>query len=235
MKEKKNKNTHSLKGIKPVGRPRFMADTAYDILREAIIKGTLVQGQKLVETQLSTQMNVSRVPIREAMKRLEQDGLVEKTDKRGFIVKIITKEEIDETFGIISILESYAAVLATERIDDVLIRKLEESVEAYRQVLETGDREKLMQLNTQFHEMICNASGSQKLCGLINNFRDISYRYRRALLNSLDFARLSLIDHEETVMAMRKKDRKGVERLIKKHILRGKEIILKEMETCNYL
>ncbi len=235
MKEKKNKNTHSLKGIKPVGRPRFMADTAYDILREAIIKGTLVQGQKLVETQLSTQMNVSRVPIREAMKRLEQDGLVEKTDKRGFIVKIITKEEIDETFGIISILESYAAVLATERIDDVLIRKLEESVEAYRQVLETGDREKLMQLNTQFHEMICNASGSQKLCGLINNFRDISYRYRRALLNSLDFARLSLIDHEETVMAMRKKDRKGVERLIKKHILRGKEIILKEMETSNYL
>jgi len=229
MKEKKK--TTTLKGIKPVGRPRFMGDTAYDILKEAIIKGTLAQGQKLIETQLSTQMNVSRVPVREAMKKLEQDGLVEKTDKRGFVVKIISKEEIDETFGIRAILESYAALLATERVDDGLIRKLDESIETYKQVLTTGDTEKLMQLNTQFHEMIYKASGSQKLYGLINNFRDFIYRYRRMLLNSLDFAMLSLRDHEEMVMAMRKKDKERVEHLVKKHILRGKEIILKEMES----
>jgi DNA-binding GntR family transcriptional regulator len=230
MKAKKKKAT-TLKGIKPVGRPRFMGDTAYDILKEAIIKGTLAQGQKLIETQLSAQMNVSRVPVREAVKKLEQDGLVEKTDKRGFVVKIISKEEIDETFGIRALLESYAAFLATEHIDDGLIRKLDESMEAYKHVLEAGDTERLMQLNTQFHEMIYKASGSQKLYELINNFRDFIYRYRRKLLNNLDFARLSLGDHEKMVKAMRQKDQKKVEHLVKKHILRGKEVILKEMES----
>ena len=203
MNEKKKK-TATLKGIKPVGKPRFMGDTAYDILKEAIIKGTLAQGQKLVETQLSAQMNVSRVPVREAMKKLEQDGLVEKTDKRGFVVKTISKEEIGETFGIRALLESYAAFLATEHVDDSLIKKLDESIEAYRQVLKTGDTEKLMQINTQFHEIIYKAAGSQKLYGLINNFRDFIYRYRRPLLNCPDFARLSLRDHEEMVTAMRR-------------------------------
>lgn len=230
MKEKKKKAA-ALKGIKPVGRPRFMGDTVYDMLKEAIIKGTLAQGQKLVETQLSAQMNVSRVPVREAMKKLEQDGLVEKTGKRGFVVKIVSREEIDETFGIRVLLESYAAFLATERIDDGLIRKLDESIETYKQVLETGDTERLMQLNTQFHEMVYRASGSQKLYGLINNFRDFIYRYRRKLLNNLDFARLSLRDHEKMVKAMRQKDQKRVEHLVRKHILRGKEVILKEMES----
>jgi DNA-binding GntR family transcriptional regulator len=229
MTEKKKATT--LKGIKPVGKPRSMGDTAYDTLKEAIIKGTLVQGQKLIETQLSGQMNVSRVPVREAMKKLERDGLVEKTDKRGFVVRTISKEEIGETFGIRALLESYAALLATERVDDGLIRRLEESIDTYKQVLETGDTDKLMQLNTQFHEIIYKASGSQKLYGLINNFRDFIYRYRRPLLNCPDFARLSLSDHEEMVAAMRERDQEKVEQLVKRHILRGKEIILKEMES----
>ena len=68
MKEKSNK-TASLKGIRPVAKPRSMGEVAYDALKEAILKGTLTQGQKLIETRLSLQMKVSRVPIREAIKK----------------------------------------------------------------------------------------------------------------------------------------------------------------------
>ncbi len=74
-----------------------MGDVAYASLKDAIINGVLPQGQRLIETQLSLQMKVSRVPIREAMKRLEQDGLLEKIDKRGLVVRELSKDEIDET------------------------------------------------------------------------------------------------------------------------------------------
>jgi len=230
MNEKKKKTT-TLKGIRPIGKPPSMGDVAYNSLKEAIIKGTLAQGQKLIEIQLSLQMEVSRVPIREAIKKLERDGLVVKTDKGGFVVKTISKDEIVETFGIRALLESYAAYLATEHIDDALLKKLDDSIETFRQALEAGDTEKLMHLNTQFHEMIYKAAGSQKLYALINNFRDFIYRYRRPLLNCPDYAKVSLNDHEEMVAAMREKDQEKVEQLVKKHILRGKDIIIREVES----
>ncbi len=230
MKEAKKK-TGSLKGIKAVGKPRSMGDVAYVSLKEAIIKGELEQGQRLVENQLSQQMKVSRIPIREAMMKLAQDGLVEKSGKRGFVVKNLSKEEIEETFGIRALLESYAAYLATEHIDNGLLKKLEESIDAYRQALKAGEMEKLMQLNTQFHEIIYKAAGSQKLYALINNFRDFIYRYRRTLLNCVDYAKVSLDDHEEMLGAMKEKDKEAVEQLVKRHILRGKGIIIKEMDA----
>ncbi len=234
MKEIKEKKV-SLKGVRPVGKPRSMGDATYDSLKEAIVKGDIAPGQRLIESQLSTQMNVSRIPVREAIKKLEQDGLIERTDKRGFIVKDMSREEIEETLGLRALLESYAAYLATERMTKVLFKKLEDSIAAYRQSLEVGDTEKLMQHNTQFHEIIYKTAGSQKLYALINNFRDFIYRYRKPLLDNPDYARVSLVDHEEMLAAMREKDMEKVERLVRKHILRGRGIIIKELESGRHI
>jgi len=220
-----------LKGIRPLGKPRSMGDVSYDYLKQAIINGDLPPGQRLIENQLSTQMKVSRVPIREAVKKLEQEGLVEKTGGRGFSVRSLSKEEIEETIGIRALLESYAAYLATEHINNGILKKLEDSIEAYRAAFEKGDTEKLMQLNTQFHEIIYKAAGSKKLYSLINSFRDTIHRYRRPLLACRDHARVSLKDHEEMVKAMRLKDKKKVEDLVKKHILRGMDIIIHELSA----
>lgn len=220
-----------MKGLKPIGKPRSMGEVTYNSLKEAIIKGTLAQGEKLIENQLSLQMKVSRVPVREAFKKLERDGLIVKTDQRSFMVKPISKEEIMETFGIRSVLESYATYLATAYLDDELLKKLEDSIENFRQALDGGDMEKLSDLNTQFHEIIYKAARSQKLYGLINNFNDFIYRYRRSLLNSPEYARVSLNDHKEMVAAMREKNPKKVERLVRRHILRGKEIVIRELES----
>jgi DNA-binding GntR family transcriptional regulator len=218
-----------LKGLKPVGKPRSIGDAVYDILKAAILKGDLGPGQRLVEHQLGTQMKTSRIPIREAIKRLEQDGLVEKLDKRGFVVKSVSIEEVEETFGIRAVLESYAAYLATEHIDETTINKLEASIEAYKEALAQGDMEKLTAVNSQFHETIYRAAGSQKLYSLINNFRDFISRYRRLLLTCQPYAEVSLKDHIEMVEAMREKDKDKVENLVKTHISRGKAIIMKEM------
>ncbi|HNT43994.1 MAG TPA: GntR family transcriptional regulator [Syntrophorhabdaceae bacterium] len=222
-----------LKGIRALGKPRSMGDVAYDYLKQAIVKGDIPPGQRLIENQLSAQMEVSRVPVREAVKKLEQEGLVERSGVRGFVVKGLNREEIEETLGIRALLESYAAYLATEHITEAILKKLEDSIRAYRKAFEKkgNNTDKLMRLNTQFHEIIYEAAGSGKLYSLINSFRDAIHRYRRPLLACEDYARVSLRDHEEMVKAMRKKDKKRVEALVRKHILRGMDIIIQELDA----
>lgn len=222
-----------LKGIRALGKPRSMGDIAYDYLKQAIVKGDIPPGQRLIENQLSALMEVSRVPVREAVKKLEQEGLVERAGARGFVVKSLNRREIEETLGIRALLESYAAYLATEHLDDDILKKLEDSIQAYRTALEKkgGNTDKLMQLNSQFHEIIYKAAGSAKLYSLINTFRDVIHRYRRPLLASEHYAQVSLHDHEDMVRAMRLKDKKRVEQLVKKHILRGMDIIIQELDA----
>ena len=224
------KATGRLRGLKPVGKPRSVGDAVYDALKGAIIKGDLAPGQRLVEHRLSQQLKTSRIPVREAIKKLEQEGLVEKPLQRGFIVKSMSKGEIEEIFGIRAVLESYAAYLATERVTDALMRSLEESIQEYRDGLGQNDVDKMMAANTRFHETIYKASGSQKLHALINNFRDHIHRYRKALLHTPDFARISLEDHVQMMRAMKAGDKVQVEELVRKHILRGKGIIIQQME-----
>jgi DNA-binding GntR family transcriptional regulator len=226
----KRKPSDPFKAIKPVGKPRSLGEAVYEALKTAIIKGDLRSGQRLVEQQLSNRLQTSRIPIREAIKKLEQEDLVEKMANKGWVVRNITKEEIEDTFGIRAVLESYAAYLATERVTDTLIARLESAIRAYREALAHRDTEALMAANTQFHELIYKAAGSQKLYSLINNFRDFIARYRRALLANLDFAKISLDDHVQMVSAMRKKDKERVESLVRTHILRGKSIVVTEME-----
>lgn len=230
---KKTPTTGPFKGIRALGKPRSMGDIAYDYLKQAIIKGDIPPGQRLIENQLSALMEVSRVPVREAVKKLEQEGLVERSGVRGFVVKGLNRKEIEETLGIRALLESYAAYLATENMDDDILKKLEDSIRAYRTVLEKkgNNTDKLMQLNSQFHEIIYKAAGSARLYSLISSFRDAIHRYRRPLLASEHYAHVSLHDHEDMVRAMRLKDKKKVEQLVGKHILRGMDIIIQELDA----
>ncbi len=229
------KATKPLKGIRAVGKPRSVGDAVYDTLKTAITKGDLAPGQRLIERQLSIQLHTSRIPIREAIRKLEKDGLVEKLLKRGYVVKSVTEDEIDETFGIRAVLESYAAYLATDHLTDALVKRLERSIDAYREALAHRNVQKMTEANAQFHEIIYKASGSGKLYTLINNFRDYISRYRKTLLTTHEFARVSLEDHIRMLDAMRERDSEKVEGLVRKHILRGKDIIVGEMKAGRLL
>jgi DNA-binding GntR family transcriptional regulator len=226
-----SKKPQTLKGIRPIGKPRSVGEVVYDTLKGAITKGDLPPGQRLIEHQLALQLRTSRIPIREAIKKLEKDGLVERLLKRGFVVRSVTEAEIEETFGIRAVLESYAAYLATEQLTDVLMKTLENSVQAYTDALARNDVERMMIANAQFHETIYKASGSEKLRTLINNFRDYISRYRKTLLVTRDFAKISLQDHMQMIDAMKEGDKEKVEELVRKHILRGKAIIIGEMKA----
>ncbi len=231
MQKAAGRTVKPLKGIKALGKPRPVGETAYASLREAIVRGDLYPGQRLVENTLSGQMKVSRIPVREAMRKLEQDGLVERLEKGGFVVKDLSAEEIEETFGIRAVLESYAAGLATARMDRATIGRLEAALAAYREAMKRGDTAKMAQCNDSLDDIIFTASGSRKLCALIGNFRDFISRYRRRLLTCPDNAAASLAEHEKIVEAMSERDPVKVEVLVRKHLLRGMEIVLKDLST----
>lgn len=224
-----------LKGIRVVGKTRPIGEMAYVSLKGAIVRGDLHPGQRLVESALSAQMGISRIPVREAIKKLEQDGLIEKLGKGGFIVKNPSRKEIEETFGIRACLESYAAALATGHMDAPTIDRLENVLRLYRDALERRDIAKMTQLNNQLDEIIFSTSGSRKLYALIANFRDFISRYRKVLLTCMEYAAISLSEHEEIVQAMKEGDVEGVEKLVRKHLLRGRDILIKDMESGRHM
>jgi DNA-binding GntR family transcriptional regulator len=176
-------------------------------------------------------MMISRIPVREAIKKLEQDGLVEKMQKGGFIVKNPSREEIEETFGIRAVLEGHAASLATQNMNHTILKRLEETLEWYRDALNQQDTAKMMRLNDQLDDIIFVAAANKRLHALIGNFRDFISRYRRVLLTCLDYAAISLSDHEKIVAAMKKGDSEKVEQLMRRHLIRGKEILIKDMDA----
>jgi DNA-binding GntR family transcriptional regulator len=220
-----------LKGIRAVGKSLPVGEIAYTSLKEAIVRGDLHPGQRLVESTLSAQMMISRIPVREAIKKLEQDDLVEKREKGGFIVKNPSREEIEETFGIRAVLEGYAAALAARHLDQAILKRLEETLEGYRDALDHGDIATMTQLNNKLDDIIFTASANKRLRVLIGNFRDFISRYRKVLLTRLDYAAMSLADHEKIVNAMKDGEPEKVEQLMRRHLIRGKEILIRDMDA----
>ena len=223
--------TKPLKRIKAMGKALLVGEVAYATLKQAIVNGDFHPGQRLVESRLSAQMKISRIPVREAIKKLEQDGLVERLEKGGCIVKNPSIEEIEETFGIRAVLEGYAAALATRRMDLATVKRMENALGLYEEALSRSDTVQMMRLNDQLDEIIFKASANKRLYALIENFRDFIFRYRRVLLTSPDYAAISMADHKKIVKAMKEGVPEKAEQLTRMHLIRGKDILIRDISV----
>ncbi len=212
-----------------VPRRKSLREEVYQSLKKSILHGKLKGGQRLLEEQLAHQIGISRTPVREAFHKLERDELVTRLPKGGFAVREFTKEDVEEIFGIRSALESYAAYLATLHISPEKISNLEKKIEETEKALKSGDDDKVVQLHTEFHDLLYKSCRSKKLIEMINNFRDYFYRYRPALLHTEKGIHDSIEGHRRMLEAMKKKNPRLVERLVRNHLARGKEIIIKEI------
>jgi DNA-binding GntR family transcriptional regulator len=222
-----------LPGIR-VRRRRALREETYEALRNAILRGRVKLGQRLKEERLAAEMGTSRTPVREAFHKLEQEELVTRLPRGGFVVREWTRSDVEEIFGIRSVLESYAAVVAAQNMDEAKLARLEDKLEESERALKKGDTERFIQLNTEFHDILYKSSNRRKLYHMINNLRDYFYRYRVAILGVNGMPRLSLRDHKRMVAAMKKKDSAVVEKLVREHILRGREIVLREFEKGTF-
>jgi DNA-binding GntR family transcriptional regulator len=216
-------------GVK-IGKRKPLREVVYDSLKKSILHGKLKAGQRLIEETLANQIGISRTPVREAFHKLERDDLVSRLPKGGFAVREFTKEDVEEIFGIRIALESYAAYLAAIHITEEKISTLEKKATESVNALEKGEDEKAVQLHTEFHDFLYKSCKSKKLTEMINNFRDYFYRYRSALLHAPGGFKTSISGHHQMIDAMKKKNPKLVEKLVRSHLERGMEIVLKEID-----
>ena len=213
-----------------IRKKKSLREEVYELLKKSILRGKLIPGQHLIEEQLAKRVGISRTPLREAFHKLERDELVVRLPKGGYVVRKFTKEDVEEIFGIRIALESYAAYLATLHMTPDKISILENKLKESEDTLEKGNNDKVVQLNTEFHDLLYKSSKSKKLVEMINTFRDYFYRYRSALLHIENGISYSNQDHHQMLEAMKKKNPRLAERLVRKHLVRGKELVLKEID-----
>jgi DNA-binding GntR family transcriptional regulator len=219
-----------LASLAPIPDRRSLGQYVYETLKKAIVSGDLRPHVRVIESRVADSLGISRTPVREAIHKLEREGLVEKAKRGGFFVAGLAREDIEETFGIRSVLESYAAHLAALHHEKDELIPLEEKIKQYQVSLEKGQTEDLLQINTEFHDLLYDLSRSPKLIRMINDLRDQIYRFRRVLLGIQGMADESNRDHMLMLDCIRRRDAKGAEKIVKMHIMRGREIVLREFK-----
>jgi DNA-binding GntR family transcriptional regulator len=209
---------------------KSLGQHVFENLKQAIIRGEVAPGDRLVESRLADALDISRTPVREAIHKLEREGLLRKLPKGGFTVMNLTREDIEETFGIRCVLESYAARLAAVNYSEEELLPLENKLQEFQRLLDKGQLDELPRINTEFHSLFYALSRSPKLIKIINDLRDQIYRFRKILLKKDKWAEASNRDHRKMLEAIRQRDVNGVERVVKQHIARGQRIVLNALE-----
>jgi DNA-binding GntR family transcriptional regulator len=210
---------------------RSLGQHAYEKLKQAIVKGDLAAGSRVIESRVANVLGISRTPVREASHKLEREGLLRHGPSGGFFVVGLMKADIEETFGIRSVLESYAARLATiHHKGEEELDPLDQKIHEYQRHLDQGNLKTLLRINTEFHDLLYALSRSPKLIKMISDLQDQIYRFRQVLLKTEENARISNEDHKMMIEFIKKRDAEAVEKLVRSHILRGQAIVLQQFD-----
>lgn len=204
--------------LSQLNKPLDLKDWAYEAIKQAILNSHVRPGEQLRIENLAEKMNVSRTPIREALLRLEGDGLVKAESRVGFFVRRITEKELTELFELREITEGYAAEKAAPLLTDddlVQIDSLQrESILAVTQ----GHLHKFNEMEITLHNLMIKHSQNLQLVKLIESLKDLTCRQRLLALESIENVKQSLKEHQEIVNALHKRDGKLAGTLMKKHI-----------------
>jgi DNA-binding GntR family transcriptional regulator len=230
MRKKAELNDLDVGPLQAFQERKSLGEHVFESLKQAIIQGNITAEEWLVESHIAETLGISRTPVREAIHKLEREGLIERQPRGGFTVLGLNRNDIEETFGIRSVLEGYAARLAAEKHKKEELAPLEKKIEEFQNALERKKMDVLPVINTEFHDMLYALSKSPKLVHMINGLQDQIYRYRELILKEKKFAVTSNRDHIQLLKLIRKRDAEGAVQLVRDHILRGQEMVLKEYD-----
>ena len=212
-----------------------LRDVVFYTLRQAILKGELEPGERLMEMQLAEQLGVSRTPIREAIRKLELEGLVVMIPRRGAIVAKITEKDLRDVLEVRSSLERLSTELACERMEDNTIIELTKAEEAFEAALNQDDITLEAQRDVEFHDVIYKSTGDLRLIQMLNNLREQMYRYRLEYLK-YDLAHQTLIEeHELIIGALSKRDKETATNIIVRHVSNQELTVLKKIQEDNFV
>ncbi|MDK2820131.1 MAG: hypothetical protein PWP31_96 [Clostridia bacterium] len=206
--------------LQPINPEKYqpVREEAYYALREAILTGALEPGTRLVERKVAKQLGVSRTPVREAIRRLEIEGLVEHLPKRGVVVSWMSDKEAGEVYNIRAVLEGLAARLAAKNIKPTQQVKLMDLVNDMEEAYKENDSCQLQRLHIKFNEIIYEAANSSRLHHLINNLVDYIVGFTKVSYNVPGRVEEDIKEHRELAEAIVNRDIDKAEKMARKHI-----------------
>ena len=195
-----------------------LRDVVFNTLRQAILRGELKPGERLMEIQLANKLGVSRTPIREAIRKLELEGLVLMIPRRGAEVAEITEKSLRDVLEVRGALEELAVKLACQKITDEQIQELCMAEKEFEMALSSGDVTVYAETDVKFHDVIYRATDNQRLIQLLFNLREQMYRYRVEYLKREEAHGNLLIEHRRIIETIANRDMDAAVDAVCQHI-----------------
>jgi len=220
------------------GEPLFGPQTApslrervHDALRDAIIAGRLKPGQRLKERDVAAQMCISTTPVKEALRRLEQEGLVHARPRQGGVVSDVALTSVREIVEIRAGLEGLAARFACEKITELELAAMREHLECMRALTAAGAVRELVVANAAFHTLIRNAARNQFVSAFVATIGPFDRSVRRAALQYPDEAERGFQEHGVIAEALQRRAGGLAEQLMRSHVMRTVRFVIDRAES----
>jgi DNA-binding GntR family transcriptional regulator len=212
-------------------RPSDLKNWAYETIKEAILDVRIQPGEQIRVEALAEQLGTSRTPIREALLRLENDGLARSEPRVGFFASEITRQDLTELFELREITESYAAEKAAFLMTDQEMIEVSMAHKESAAAVDQGDLDKFNEKEMALHTLIMKFSGNTRLIKITENLKDLTYRERRLALKAPGNVKESVLEHARIVNALLQKDGALARDTMKEHIQNVKERLLAYLEA----
>lgn len=206
-----------------------LRDVVFNTLRKAILTGELKPGERLMEIHLANQLGVSRTPIREAIRKLELEGLVIMIPRRGAEVAQITEKSLKDVLEVRRALDALCAELACDRITTGEIERLKSACEKFEKETLTGDATTMAEADVELHDIIVEATGNKRLVQLINNLSEQMYRYRFEYIKDENQHNRLVEEHRMIYESIVHRDKEAAARAAKVHIDNQEKSIIRQI------
>lgn len=195
-----------------------LTDEIVDIIRERILKGEYKIGEKIKENQIASELRVSRTPIREAFKQLENEGLIDYIPNRGCFAKGFTRRDIEDLYAVRKALEILAVEWAVNRINQAEIDKLQEQSDLMEFYTARKDGKKVLEINSDFHSVIYNATGSRFMAQVLRSYKEYIDQTRKVIFDGGEYLEEIFQEHKAVLEAIKNRDVEGAKAAMAKHL-----------------
>lgn len=208
-----------------------LRDVVFNTLRQAILKGELEPGERLMEIQLAQKLGVSRTPIREAIRKLELEGLVIMIPRKGAEVAHITEKDMKDVLEVRSVLEEFAVTLACKNMTAEAITNLKASNKLFEAAIVSKDVVNIVDADVHFHDIIYSMTGNPRLIQIINNLSEQMYRYRLEYVKDGRTHSILISEHNDIISKLAEKDYESAKSVVKQHINNQEKGIVRKIQN----
>ena len=211
---------------------RPLRELVYDQLKKNILTGSIVPGTRMMEIELAEKMGVSRTPVREAIRKLEKEGLVTIEPRRGAYASDISVKDLVDVLEVRENLEGFAASLAASRMSDDELNELEQITQGYSDAIKQNNTEEIIHYDEMFHKKIVESTDNKTLIQLTKTVQELTLRFRYLYYD--DFSRYENMptEHKEIIDSIRSGDSITARKVADEHVRKLKTFVLNEGKTA---